>query len=1164
MKRLWVAAALAPLSFAAMAAPLCAKADTTVSSGTKTPLATSTSGNITVNSGGTIVPSAGPTAVTVDSNANVSNSGTIGFSGVGNSTAILIEAGNTSLVSGNAVLSVSNVGTIENDETTTGDTTNQSITTGPFANGANRTGIEVAGPGVYEGGITNTGAITIIGENSAGIDIGAEMNGALVTTGTITVTGGTPTATDSALITTNSGNISYAIVATGKIDGNVNLGGTITATGENATGVALSDVGGGIIVDGSITSTGYRDTTAPTDPDVLDKLNGDQTLQGGSALEIGGNVAGGVTIDAAVAASGNTSAVAEGTIITYGGAPAVMIGGANAIALGANTNGYSFENDGAISGLGAYPDVSATGVQIGGTNESGQWGTQNQTGNGTGVTVSGVAGGGAFGNVSLADGFDNTGSITVTTEERNYADSADAIGVKIGAGATVSRFINTGSIIASSESDVLIGGNTSPIFASGNGVIGNSVIGNKMVPITVSAIDVEAGGSLTTLNNNGLIEAAITGIPTAVNFSAQGGTEGQAVAVLDASGTLTNVTNTNTISASITPINYGSTVNANYSTVVALYLANQGNNVTVVQNPYVNTGNTNVTVTPTITGDIIFGNASNPSVSTGAESLQINAGNVTGNIVYNGSGNNSLTINSGNSVVTGSLTQVAGGSIAINVAAGELDMTAPVNTYFDTITGNTAALTGNVAVQSLSVSSLHVGDGGEIIFTINPNAGNVTKTPQFNVAGNATLDTGATLGVALTSKVNGTETFDLIHAGQVVGDATSVGLVGSLPFLYTGTVTETATDVDLTVTLKSTKELGLNPSQASAFDAIFSQISTDTPVEQLVLSQTTKAGFTSVYNQFLPDYAGGTFESMASAQREIARAEADPPEKLQTDETRGWVQEIGFDDQRDGSSEANGYQARGFGLAAGAEHARGDSAVGLAAAIISSGVMEATQAPDASLSELAIEGGAYWRAGGEGLNMNASVNGGYVSLGSHRLLLNQTSTGTVSLLRDAESQWSGAVASATFGVAYQMQWGRFYIRPELSADYIALYESAHSEKGGGDALDLAINSRFSKEASAEGDVVLGWNFGDSLVWRPELTLGWRQVLTGGPDSTVARFLSGGDTFTLTPDQNDKGGVLARLGIRATGAYADISADGGGEFRNGYQSYGARAMARFLF
>jgi hypothetical protein len=1134
MKRLWVAAALAPLSFAATATPSNVRADTTVSTGTSAPLETSLAGNVTISSGGSISPTASGAAVTVNSNANVTNSGSISYSGVGNATAILVDT-----ASGEITSAIVSSGTITVSETTTGDSTNQSISTGPFANGANRFGIEVSGANLFNGSITNTGTITIIGENSAAIAIGAEMTGDLVQTGTITVTGGTPTYSGNSTVT-NSGSISYGVHATAAIEGNVNIGGTVSATGENATGVALNAVGGGVTVDGAITTTGYRSTTAPTDPTILAKLNPDQTLQGGSALEIGGSVGSGVTIAAAVVATGNTSAVPEGSLTTYGSAPALQIGGVGAIAMGANSNGYSLENDGAISSLGEYPDVAATAIQIGGDNT-------------LEVSVSGVVSGGAFGNVSLSGGIDNTGSIIATSEEHT-AYAADSIAVKIGAGASVASLTNSATITASASSDASVPtGNTSNPYTPETGVTG------KTVPITVAAIEVQQGGALTTLNNSGVITAAITGIPTASNYTAAGGVEGQAVAILDASGALTQVTNTNTIAASITPIVYGQSVSTTNADVVAMYLGNGNNSITVTQDPYVagntsgnSTGNTTGNVTPSITGDIIFGRLDGSSL--GNESLDIETGTVLGNVAFNGVGNNSLTVN-GNATVTGALTQSASGSLAINVESGTLDMTAP--------TSNTIAALDSGTTQQITLSTLHIGKGGQIIFTIDPTAANATAA-QFNVTGTATLDQGSELGVSLMSKLTQSETYTLIHAGALVGNASTTSLIGTLPFLYNGVVTETATDVDLTVSLKTAKELKLNPSEASAFSAVYSQMSEDAEVEQLVLSQTTQTGFHSVYNQFLPDYAGGPFEAMASAQREIARAQADPPEKLQTDETRGWVQEIGFDDSRSGNDVANGYQARGFGVAAGAEQARGDSAIGVSAAIVSSGVNEATQAPDASLSVLAIEGGAYWRAGGEGLNASASINGGYVSLGSHRLLLNQTSTGEVSLLRDAESAWSGAVGSADFGIAYQMTFGRFYMRPELSADYIALYETAHSEAGGGPALDLAINSRMSKEGSAVGDVVFGWNFGDALIWRPELTLGWRQIITGGPDATVAKFLSGGQSFTLTPDLSDRGGLLARLGIRATGTYADVSADAGGEFRNGYQSYAARAVARFLF
>ncbi len=1149
MKRLWVAAALAPLSFAAMAAVDRAHADTTVSTSTTTPLSTSSAGNVTVS--GSIAPSPSPAAITVDSNASVTitSSGTVSYTAVsGNATIpvsdILIEAGSTTSA-GAATNLISNSGSIDNTESTSGDGTNQSITNGPFANGAYRDGIDVTGPGVFYGSISNTGTITVIGENSAGIAIGTEMTGNLTQTGDITVTGGTPTygGTPAGTINgnttvTNAGNVSYGIDATGKIDGNVTIGAIVGATGQNAVGVALSGgVGGGVTIDGSITATGYRSTTAPTDPTVLANLTADQTLQGGPALEIGGNVGSGVTLAAAVAASGNVSAVPAGVLTVYGSAPALMIGGANAIDVGANAAGFSLEVAGSVYAYGAYPDVSAVAIQIGGVNP-------------LPVASSGVASGGDFGNVTLGGGIDVTGTVLAATESHT-AGQGDATAILIGNGNassttsgvySVSTLVNSGTIAASASSNAVISAS-----APGNEV--SVADPTKSVPITVSAIKVGPGGSLTSINNSGTISAAIGGIPAAVNFTAAGGIQGQAIAIDDLSGTVTSVTNTNTIAASVTPIVSGQTADPAHSDAVAIYLANVGGDVSVTQS-----ANGNTSIIPTITGAVIFGNSTvataSPGSIIGAERLDLEAGNMTGALVYNGAGDNSLTINGGATLI-GALSQSASGALTLDILDGTLDMTAPTS---NTLGGPTA---------TINAPNLTIGATGVVIFSIDPRQANAAAA-QFNVAGNATIDSGAKIGVNLMSKLTTTETFTLIHAGALSVGGIDTSLLGQLPFLYQGLISNTATDLDIQISLKSAAAMGLNPAQAAAYGAIFTQMSTDVPVESDVLSQTTRSGFLHIYNQFLPDYAGGPFEAIANGQRALARAEAEAPVKLQTNQTRGWVQEIGFLANRDNSSATTGYQAEGFGLAGGIEHARGDSAIGVTAAFLTNAVNNSTQTSDGTLSTIAIEGGVYWRAGGEGLNANASVNGGYVSLGSHRLLLDQTAAGAVTLLRDAKSQWSGAVGSAQFGVSYQITHGRFYMRPEASVDYVALYETAHSEQGGGSALNLGINSRLGSEASAQGDLVLGWGFGDALRWRPELTVGWRQIIYGGPASTTARFLSGGSSFTLTPDLTDRGGLLARLGIRASGSFADITADAGGEFRNGYQTYDARAVARFLF
>ena len=1134
MKRLWVAAALAPLSFAASA-----HAQTVTNTGSLTAPVTTTTTNPNYINNGSIVPTTGGNAaITMTTPGNVTNNGTIAFSAGANSTIGILAPGDLGV--GNASV-INNTAAINLLEVTTGDGTAQSITNGPFANGGNRTGIEVNGTGAFNGIIFNSGAITIIGENSAGIAIDTALNGDLDEVGTISILGGTPTYNGNQVV--NAGNVSYGIHAVAPITGNVTVIGTIAATGQNATGVALNDVGGasGVTISGGITATGYRSTAPSTDPGVLALMTPDQLLQGGAALDLGGNVSNGVIITAAAAASGNVAAVPQGALLVDGSGPALLIGAVNPITIGTNSGNSSLLVGGTITAVGIYGDVGVTAMQIGGSNPFE-------------ITNNGVASQDAYANVSMASGVNITGAVQVAGVSKiSGTGSGDANAIIIGSGATLgdanhTGLTNSGVVSATITSDSLV--------TSGNTSVHETSLTGKAVPVTVAAITIQSGGNVSSLNNSGAITATITGIPTGINFLAQGGTEGQVIAINDQSGSLGNVTNTGLIGGSITPIVEGQTVVSANSDIIAMYLGNTNGNVTVTQN-----ANANVSITPSINGSIIFGNVSVASANiTGSENLALNAGTMIGNVFFGGSGNNTLSINGG-AVLTGGIGQAAAGSLSLDIEDGTLYMTSPVsNAIGGYVTGGNAT--------TIHAQTLNVGSTGQLIFTIDPTAGgNVTTTPQIAVAGNATIAAGAKIGAAFTTKLTGDATkYELISAGSLSASNINGSLVGLLPYLYQGNITVTPTELDLTVSVKTAQQLNFNPAQGAALSAIYNQMSTDPAVEAAMLSKTDRSGLLQIYNQFLPDYAGGPFESLATAQRAIADAQAEAPVKLQSNQTRGWVQEIGYLANHDDTSKTNGYQSQGFGIIGGIEHASGDSAVGVTASFISDGVANNTESSDGQISTIAFEGGAYWRAGGEGLQAHASVNGGYVAMGSHRTVIQQTTAGTVSLLRDAESQWSGGVVSANFGVGYQITHGRLSFRPEISADYIGLFESGHSEKGGGSAVDLAIASRTSSEASAQADVVIGYTFGQGFRWTPQLTVGYRQIITGGPGSTTARFVDnvGSGTFTLKPDLSDRGGFLARLGVRAAGQFADVTADAGGEYRDGYQTYDARARARFLF
>src|SRR5438876_9529788 len=98
----------------------------------------------------------------------------------------------------------------------------------PWLKGTGRFGIRVIAPSALVGDISNTGTITVQGNNSAGISIESGLTGNLIDTGSISITGDHSTG--------------VAISNTASVIGNVTLG-AITATG---VGVKAADIEGAV------------------------------------------------------------------------------------------------------------------------------------------------------------------------------------------------------------------------------------------------------------------------------------------------------------------------------------------------------------------------------------------------------------------------------------------------------------------------------------------------------------------------------------------------------------------------------------------------------------------------------------------------------------------------------------------------------------------------------------------------------------------------------------------------------------------------------------------------------------------------------------------------------------------------------------------------------
>jgi hypothetical protein len=109
-----------------------------------------------------------------------------------------------------------------------------------------------------------------------------------------------------------------------------------------------------------------------------------------------------------------------------------------------------------------------------------------------------------------------------------------------------------------------------------------------------------------------------------------------------------------------------------------------------------------------------------------------------------------------------------------------------------------------------------------------------------------------------------------------------------------------------------------------------------------------------------------------------------------------------------------------------------------------------------------------------------------------------------------------------------------------------------------------VSSRTSSQLSAFAGLAVGAVFGDESNWGPELLVGYREVASDKVAATTARFVSGGDPFTLDADKVGGGGFAAHLAYKGENGSGGFAAEIGAEQRSNLAIYDLRLTAHFQF
>jgi hypothetical protein len=1063
-------------------------AATTISTATTAPVKTSVTGDLTVDSAGSITLTSG-NAITVDSDNSVTLKGKIDMlKSADGATGILIDGGHTGNLTINANITVTDDYTQKDtNKDADGKDAPDGILEAPFSDDKTRYGIHSTGTTPFIGNVIVSSASTIAvdGENSYGIRFENKVQGAFSMDGAINLNGDNSTA------------VSLENGATGA----VYLSGAITSRGQNTSAVKLSgDFADNVIIDGTYTGTAYATTNALSAAGLKEVLATPADLyQSGPLVSIEGNLAHGLLIGSTVGVDtsdankdntdqdgdGNVDSTQQSAALTnYGSAAALRVGSAtDNITLGgvvydssvlpANKPAinYGLLIRGAVSSYGVYQEVNSTGVQLGGTGHA----------------------------VTIANGIGIAGTVAST------AFGGDATALSVQAGLDTPLLDVTGAISSTAASA------TSLTSTDADGTKHYDTIGDT----TAYGVDILAGANLPIIN----VKAG-----GGIYAEATGSTE-HAVAIRDLSGNLTEINNSNIISAAIKPSddNVDGVADTIVNRAVAIDVRANTTGVTITQTDTAPTDSDadKAIAMPYIQGDILLGS--------GADSININGGLVSGNIDF-GAGANIFKLD-GEASYIGKMS--GAGTVALDIAKGALYLTSG---------------------SALSLTDLHVGAESTLALTLDTDHPTV---PVFTNSGTAIFDDGASVSLSLNKLIVTPTVFTLMTASNIdLGTLDSASLDGKVPYLYHADLTTNAGDTTLYANfrLKNKEEAQYSDNQYTALAPVLSAVSQDTGATSSLMSQMTKEGFDQIYNQYLPDYSGENLLALATGTASLNRTLGSLTLVPDNDEGQWWLQEYGYQVERK-YGETAGFKSTGFSFAGGREReVYGNQMLGLYMAYTSGSPLDTFAIAAEKMVNSDVTLGGYWRIRTGGLKAWAHAGAGYTSFETTRNIL------TSNVSHVAKAKWSGYSYSGGLGASYEVKAGPISFKPQVLTDYYALSEEDHDETGGGDYYDLSIAERDSHLLTASALFNVSYN---KLFVKPEIWVGYKQNVSAEIADTIANF-KGATPFTLNGGDIEGGGPVAGFRLSADNQYSYFSLEGEYEKKDEYTNYSISLRTRFQF
>ena len=926
------------------------------------------------------------------------------------------------------------------------------------------------------------------------------------------------------------------------VTGNVVLESTssVAVAGQDSYGVrSVTDVSGDFLADGRISMRGENSRALSIEGDVggdvsVARIN--VSSPGGDGLAVEGDVGGGVRFTGPVTVSGYRITDRSAQLLMEQFEDEDLQNAGSAIIIAGSVS------DGIFFGAGANVSYLSGGV---------------------GVRVAGDAGAPlTIGPAALPDDFLAAPGEEDEDEDREQLAHALVNQGSIGASGVIDGRATTALLIGGRDEN----GAVRAVILEGDGVLNEGAIRAAAFDGAATALEFGAGADAATLENTGEINArALFGYSddaisddtygeasaVAVHLAADSAvrrllnTQGQIIATVQAgsgegasatairvgSDNLEEIHNTGAITAGLTGAPPSGLEEQDGAAIIAVDAREHDAGLTILQTQALDADGEPTETEPNITGDVLFGD--------GDDTLDIQAGALNGDIFF-GDGVDRLILNG------------ASLSGAINDSDGQLTVE---------VTDGRITLSGQ---DSLELTEALFNEGGGLQIQIDTDQ----RNGAFISASNSIVfAAGSDLSVGLGALVED-GVYQVVTADQLSVDDEAVLSTTEAPFLYNAEITRADGDPNtliLSLSRKTADELGMNESQAAAYDEAFAVLQSVEAVGAAFAAARDANEFFSGYNQLLPEYAASAIQ-FALANNDAASGALNARlrnARLAPDELAGvWAQEFGYFADRAGTAFGPGYRGQGVGLAIGLDRPVGPFyAVGLKM-VGSASEIEEIDGFDEPMVALSGQVGAYAATALNGLDISGSLGLGYDHFETERQLL----VGDFSSVNTAE--WSGWHLAASAVAGRDFQAGNWVIRPETSVTWLTLFESGYEESVEDDAnapLALIVDDRESTSFSAAATLNIARRFGgDRSWWAPHLRMGYRGEFGDDVTETTVRFGETGSPFNLRSDSLPGSGYLLGFGLSAGSDYSTFTFAYDADIRDGFVRHVGRLVIRLTF